>query len=593
MDNSEVLEIKQKVDIVDLISSYVRLKKSGRHMGGLCPFHNEKSPSFMVSPELQIFKCFGCGKGGDVFSFIEEAEGLDFPGALQLLADRAGVKLKSNKMSPALEKKERLQKINRIAAEYFNYILVNHKIGDEARDYSKKRGITDLAIKKFGLGYSPRSWDSLGKYLIKKGFTEGEIISSGLALPKDGSRGYYDRFRGRLMFPIKDYSGRVLGFSGRALGESDQPKYMNSPESEIFKKGEVLFGLDLSKEYIKKEDSVIVTEGQLDMLTPFMAGTPNIVSSLGTALTSFQLKLLKRFTDNIILAFDTDSAGEGASKRGIELAEDAGMNVKILILPEGFKDPDECAKNDVVSWKKSVKNAKNIHDYFFLKAETKYDKNDSLGKKRIAGELLPIISKIGNEIVKAHYIKKLSSLLGIEDVTVEKELRKIRLLALETGASVEKAPRPKLSRKESLELSLIGIPLFLPVEDGRKILVNLDSADLTPTYNRVIFTTLVGYLEAVSGEVIIKDFYGRIPEEARNAFGVVYLLAEKDYSGRDFLELSKMLIKAKEEFEKMSTKDRIAQLSEKIKLLEKSGDKPELKKARQEFNELVLSIKKG
>ena len=332
-------QILDKVNIADIISGYIPLRRAGRNFKANCPFHHEKTPSFMVSPDKQIFHCFGCGAGGNVFGFLMKYERLEFPEAVQLLADKLGIEIPRSSAPP--EERSEISKIhsaNDAAANFYHYTLLKMEHGKAACEYLKKRGVTEECIKRLKLGYAPPEWDSLFNHAKRKGLDHKILEKSGLALPgREG--GFYDRFRHRIIFPIHNHKGQVIGFGARVLDET-LPKYINSPETPVYNKGSHLYGLNLAAEHIKQKDFVIVVEGYLDFLTPFQAGIGNIVASLGTALTQDQVRLLKRFTKNITMVFDADSAGESASLRGLDIAVGEDMNAKVAALPQGY-DPDK------------------------------------------------------------------------------------------------------------------------------------------------------------------------------------------------------------------------------------------------------------
>jgi DNA primase len=333
---NEVEEIKAKIDIVDLLSNYLTLKKAGANWKSICPFHQEKTPSLMVSREKQIFKCFGCGAGGDIFEFIKLIEHLEFPEALKLLAERCGVTLEKRKPLPgeAPDQKTKLFQINDLSARFFHKILLDHPVGQEALNYLKIRKINPQTIKNFLLGYAPQK-EVLGNWLRTKGFTTQEIAQAGSP----------DRFRNRLIFPITNPLSKVIAFTGRILNPHDQPKYLNTPDTPIFHKSHVLYGLEKAKMAIKEKDQVILVEGQMDVISSYQAGITNVVASSGTALTEEHLKILSRYTPNIVFAFDQDSAGTEASKRAIDLAIKQDFNVRLAFLRE-VKDPGEAIEKD-------------------------------------------------------------------------------------------------------------------------------------------------------------------------------------------------------------------------------------------------------
>jgi DNA primase len=436
---SVVDEIKERLDIVEVISSYTILKKAGRNYKGLCPFHAEKTPSFVVFPDTQSWHCFGaCGTGGDVFSFIERQENLDFPGALRLLAQRAGVSLKPRTEADQAEDKlkKRLREINERAAEYFHNLLLNSAEGETARSYLAQREINPETVNKFQLGYALDDWQALGDYLQGRGYQRGDILSAGLIIEREDG-GHYDRFRGRLIIPIRDERGGVLGFGARALDDST-PKYINSPQTPLFDKSTILFGLDLAKSAIRREGLAIIVEGYMDVLMAHQHGIANLVASMGTALTETQLKLLKRFSQRFALALDADAAGHQATLRSMALAQETlaervvpvptprglikyesrlDVDIRIITLPQG-QDPDKVIREDPGLWARLVENALPIVEYYFQVITSEIDLDSPKGKAEAVRRLMPIIQEIGNAVERTHYIQKLARLVRVDEKTL-------------------------------------------------------------------------------------------------------------------------------------------------------------------------------
>lgn len=410
----QVAEVKSKVDIVEIISSYLPLKKAGRNFAGLCPFHSEKTPSLMISPERQVFKCFGCGEAGDVFTFLEKMEGWDFREVLEELAGRVEVKLRSFAPTEASRTKEKLISINTLSAKFYAHLLNKHPIGQKGRDYLRSRGIKSSFWEKFNLGFAPAGWETVSQFLTKRGFSLADIAMAGLVISRDNRQGYYDRFRSRIIFPLKDSRGTILGFSARLLSDSSkEAKYINSPETPIFDKGSLLFGLDLARSAIKEKNQALLVEGEFDVISSYQAGVTNAVASKGTALTERQVALLSRICENVALCFDTDLAGDAAARRGIELLDLAGVSVKVVRLAK-YKDPDQFSQKDSVGFKKAIGNAQNIYDYFIESALLRYDPQTAEGQKKIGREILPILAKISDDLVRAHYIEKLAKGLDLD-----------------------------------------------------------------------------------------------------------------------------------------------------------------------------------
>lgn len=418
--SNDVAEIKSKLDIVQIVSEYVNLKQAGTNFKGLCPFHNEKTPSFMVSSDKQIFHCFGCSKGGDMFTFIQEIETCEFPEALRILAKKAGVQIK--KFDPKItNQKTRLLDINELAAKFFNYLLYQ-PAGKKALDYLYQRQLTDNTIQDFYLGYSPDSWDKLMNFLRSKGYFEKEIFDAGLVVQKDNNRGYYDRFRHRVMFPIKNIFGQVVGFTARVLdGDEKTAKYINTPQTLIYNKSQVIFGLDKAKREIKNKDLAVVVEGNMDVIASYQAGIKNVVASSGTALTADQVQTLKRYSNNLALSFDADAAGQAAAERGIDIALSHGLNIKVITLTH--KDPDDCIKQDPKLWIQSIENAQPYLENIFQKITVDKDLNNIDHKKQIADQMLIQIKKITNKVEQDIWLQKLGSYLDVSQDVLRESLK--------------------------------------------------------------------------------------------------------------------------------------------------------------------------
>jgi len=434
--NDEAEEIKRRIDIVEFIGSYVTLKKAGTNHKGLCPFHSEKTPSMMVSSEKQIFKCFGCNEGGDIFSFLMKIEGLGFGDALKTLADRAGVKLKREhferlKTGEQPGQKTRLFQLNELAAKLYHKILTDHPQAKIARDYLESRGINQKTIFEFNLGYAPKSWDLLIRFAESRGYSEKELILAGLAVRKDrqtvaGERQSYDRFRERIVFPINNVLGNPVAFTGRLLADSDNaPKYLNSSESPIYHKSLIIYGLDKAKLKIKEIDLAVIVEGNMDVIACHQAGFQNVVAVSGTSLTREMLIALSRYTNNIAFSFDNDSAGKMAARRAVTLAGELELNAKTIALPDKFKDPDEAIKTDPKIWQEAVATARPVLEDLIKKSVT--EKMEIADKKRAVKEILPLIKILKSKAESDHYIKMLSQALLISEGTLRDDLKRTRV----------------------------------------------------------------------------------------------------------------------------------------------------------------------
>jgi DNA primase len=451
--DSQVDEIKAKVDIHSLVSQYVDLKKSGKNYKGLCPFHGEKTPSFMVNPERNIFKCFGCNEGGDVFTFLEKIEGVSFAEAIKILAKRAGVELTQIEISPEEKNKEIYKKINGLAADFYNYLLENHAVGREARDYLKSRGIEEKTIKEFKLGFAPRQPTALVEFLGKKGYNSGQLFSAGVAL--SGSRGLKDRFFQRILFPIFNLQGEVVGFSGRILGEGE-PKYLNSPDSPIFNKSKLLFGLHLAKTEAKKSGEIVLVEGNFDVILSHQVGVKNVVAPLGTGFGESQIALIKRFTENLSICFDTDRAGQAATQRGIELSENAGLSVSVIRV-SGGKDPAEVIVDRPSEWKKAVEKKTPVLDFYLDTFINRFGSDSAESKRKIGASYLPILGKIEDPLIRTHYLQKMAALLKLDEEVVLRSITRF-LPGAVTTTQTSTVPE-NVSLKHQVEKYLLALIL--------------------------------------------------------------------------------------------------------------------------------------
>lgn len=414
--SEEILEkIKSQNDIVDVISERVRLRKSGRNFTGLCPFHNEKTPSFSVSQEKQIYKCFGCGEAGNVISFVMKEKNLPFIEAVKYLANRANIPLEMNngEKSKSAKKKDLLYRVNVEAAKFFFSNLMNNQ---NAKEYFLNRGIKEETIKKFGLGFANDSWNSLMFYLRKKGINDTLLEEAGLISINKEKGSKYDRFRNRVIFPVFDYQGRVIGFGGRVLDDS-KPKYLNSPETLVFQKGTNLYGLNFALKHNMSERYFVIVEGYMDLISLHQYGITNVVASLGTALTINQARLLKRYADKVIISYDADMAGQMATLRGLEILRTAGFDVRVLNIPQG-KDPDEYVRsNGKEAFLKLINSAEPLIDYRMKKAEEGIDFKNSQSLILYAKRIMGIISDL-DPVEKDVYIKKASENTGIKEQTL-------------------------------------------------------------------------------------------------------------------------------------------------------------------------------
>jgi len=467
MFQSPIEEIKNRLDIVEVVGSYIKLSKTGINYRAVCPFHSEKKPSFFVSPTRQMWHCFGgCGTGGDIFKFVMQIEGVEFGDALRILAQKAGVELKKRKPEEIVwvTERNRLYEICELATRFFEKQLEASSAGQEAKKYLLGRGINQESIKKWRIGYSPDTWQGLSDFLNSRGYQKQEIEKAGLALAGDQGS-FYDRFRGRIIFPIFDLNSQPVGFGGRVFKDKDKAevaKYMNTPNTVLYDKSKILYGLDKAKVDIRKQDSCILVEGYTDAIMAHQAGTANVIATSGTALTGFQLKILKRYTENLVLGFDMDIAGENATKRGIDLAQMLGFNLKVVRLPEG-KDAAELISTNPEGWQEAVKNLKSILEFYFEAAFKGRDQKTPEGKKAISKILLPVLKRMPNQIEKSFWIQKLARDLDAKETDIIEELKKVKLEEETYGLEPEEiAKLPQKSKQELLEERLLVMVIKNP-----------------------------------------------------------------------------------------------------------------------------------
>lgn len=496
MVNSPIDEIKNRLDIVEVVQKYIKLKKAGVNYTALCPFHSEKTPSFFVSPTRQIWHCFGCSKGGDIFGFVKEIEGVEFGDALRILADRAGVELK--KQDPKLKtERQRLYEICELTAKFFEKQLKDSQAGIRAKKYLLGRGAKEESIKKWRLGYAPDTWQGLGDFLVGKGYKKEEIINAGLIIRKQGvssAQGAlraYDRFRSRIMFPIFDFNGQVIGFTGRIFEQEKKQqvektgKYINTPSTLLYNKSQIIYGLDKAKVAIRKKDCCLLVEGQMDVIMLTQAGFDNVVAVSGTALTDFQLKILKRYSSNLLFAFDMDEGGDVATKQSINSALNYDFNIKVVVMPKD-KDPADIISQNPKTFEKLIKSAHSIMEFYFKTCFARFDKKTPLGRKEITKTLLPIIKRISNKIEQSYWIQELGKRLEVKEESIDEELKKVKIGDSEKIEDKKIVSVPK-TRKEMIEEKIIGLSLKFPdylaiidkdslkyfSDSGKKILVTL------------------------------------------------------------------------------------------------------------------------
>jgi DNA primase len=545
---STVDEVKARLDIVDVVGGYVRLQKAGRYFKAACPFHQEKTPSFVVYPDRQSWHCFGaCGTGGDVIAFISRKENLDFTGSLRLLAERAGVELRED--GPRREQIKTLHDVNEAAAVYYHGLLQNSEV---ARTYIEERGLDRQAVNDFLIGYAPPGWDTLRNYLTGRGFAEAQLVETGLLV--EGERSPYDRFRHRLVIPIRDDRGRVVGFGGRIMPQetpnlerSDTgPKYVNTPQTPIFDKGGVLYGLDRAKEDIRASQTAVIVEGYMDVIAAHQNGFRNVVASMGTALTDKQATLVQRFSERVVLAMDADEAGSAANLRAIQVVATASerprpgggkprtLDIRVLALPMG-KDPDELIRQDATAWPAAVESAKPVIDHLISVMSTGIDLSEPRNRTQLVAEVLPVIGEVGEPVLQAHYLQRLSRLARVSEDALRRSLpqrprRGTRTAnrqgdeSADASQAIALAAKARRAPREEFCLALLqSVPEL--AGRGQQLPVDL----FTLSENRELFRRWLG------AEVITEED-GDLWEHYQNVSGTRLLMSETAQAEAAFLD---------------------------------------------------------
>ncbi|MFA5318570.1 MAG: DNA primase [Patescibacteria group bacterium] len=620
-------EIKSRLDLIEVIREYVPLKAVGVNFQARCPFHREKTPSFVVSPERQIWKCFGCGKGGDVFSFVMEMEGLSFVEALRQLAPKAGVQLKSYNPQES-SRRNRLLDIMELAAAYYHKLLTESADAKSALDYLKRRGLEDETIERWQIGYSRDSWDDVLKFLKNKRFSEQEIFLSGLAVKKENANSYYDRFRGRIMFPINDYNGSPVAFSARVSPEKEATekmgKYINSPQTPIYDKSRILFGLDKAKQYIRELETAVIVEGQMDAISSHQAGVKNVVASSGTALSPEQVKLIKRYANNFLFAFDSDAAGGLATDRGEAATRDFvdeqqrvnaedrfgrirkyidptlshDINIKIIQIPGG-KDPDECIRKNSEIWKQAINKAVSAMDYYFNKTFLGLDLSDVGNKKKAAAKMLKAIMNIKNVVERDSWLRKLADKLEVNEWVLREAITRQKQKSTFKNGPVkniqpEKNLQNSISQLEMLSESALAIILKFP-QHLSHIVNYIKPEMLAGEAEKIFYKKLIIYYNNGAGNTSLFDsedfklwLKNNIEDEQELAnleelVNILLLLADKDFYELDInkakIELNKIINQIKRKY----LTRKMLGIESQLSLAEKDNEKQKIRKLSEEF----------
>jgi DNA primase len=580
-----VEQVKSSVDIVKVIGEHVRLKKmggSGRYQG-LCPFHQEKTPSFSVHQSHQYYKCFGCGVGGDVFKFVQEIERISFFEALKLLAERNGIPMpKRNEYSdPESKLRNALLDMHEIAAQLFRQNL-NGPAGSDARAYLAKRGVTPALAEEFSLGMSADSWDQLTRRFQDERYTPEQLEASGLVTKRQEGSGFYDRFHGRLMFPIHNESGKVIGFGGRALKAGEEPKYLNSPETSVYRKSFVLYNLHRAKDAMRKLEQVILVEGYMDVLGVYSAGVCEVVASCGTSLTNTQVRAIKKHTDHIIVNFDPDTAGANASERYIQMLLEEGMRVRVLEL-EGGLDPDEYVKqNGAEAYREKLKHASGYFHWLADRTRGKFDMNSSEGRIEGLKFLMPAIQKVHDKLERATIAGEVASYLGIDRGLVLDQFRKNA-----ANGSAAQPVRPAVPLLPGYEKVLLNALLISPEARTGVLPSILELAIFAKLTTKTILET-VAVLSAEGASFSFLELEQRLDSRNRDLLASV-AFADEVSDESLALEQAKGCLRA---LEAQNREMEVGAYRDLIRVAERSGDFPKAMRLTTELNELFLKRKR-
>jgi DNA primase len=546
-----VAEIKSKLPVADVVGETVTLKRAGTVHKGLCPFHAEKTPSFIVTPDRDTWHCFGCGEHGDIFTFVMRRDGLEFREALERLAEKAGVEL-SERTAREDRRRRRLREALEAAVAWYREVLLQAHQAERARAYLAERGFSEDTLDRFAIGYAPNTWDALTKRLRSKGFTDAELTEAGLASPSTRG-GVYDRFRGRIIIPIRDASGRAIGLGGRIMPGAEGPKYLNSPATALFDKSRTLYGIDLAKGAIRREKLAVIVEGYTDVMAAHQAGFANVVASLGTALTGGQVELANRYAEAVALAYDVDLAGEAATQRG--LLEELGpvvSKVRVIRIPAG-KDPDELIRTDPDGWRRSVEEAQELLPYFMARAAGEVDMRQAQGRSSYTRRMLDLLRRIPDRVEQDSYVPQLAQLAGIDERVLRDELsrgpRPVAVRPTDGGTGVEVGPAVRPLEREALTIILLNPSLIAELSEEDLLAIRVEPArSLVTAWREAVgsgggrpeLEPFVAGLDAATGELarsLLSSARGRAarpdPETDREALRVCLLrLRAEETEGR-------------------------------------------------------------
>lgn len=586
MPGDHVEEIKNKLDLKDVVGGYLKLEKRGVNYRARCPFHNEKTPSFFVSPSRQLWRCFGCGEGGDMFTFVQRIEGVDFPEALRTLASAAGVQLRPQDPRIRSEKNKNLE-ICELAAKYFNHQLES-KNGQHIVEYLKARGIKESSVTHFRLGYAPYNSKSLVVFLKERGFSATDAVKAGLVFRAERTGEHLSRFRGRMMFPIFNISGDVVGFGGRVLTDEvarsmgrtipkDTAKYINTPQTTIYNKSSILYGLDRAKIPIRQQDACIIVEGYTDVIMAHQEGYKNVVSSSGTALTEQQLNIIGRFTKNLLTCFDMDIAGDTATKRGIDLAQSMEFDIRVITLADG-SDPADVIQQDKKEWDERVTRAKSVTEFYFDSAFSKHDASTPEGKRKIGNLLAPVLKNIPSRIEQAHWVQRLALKLKVGEEAVWEDIKRT--------TQTKKYFRPETPKQEDEQLSrkdLLARHILLHLLKNPSLSSRIKKILSTGGWRGTVMTLVKRFLD-ISNADDIKKALNKLKGKKRAL--VDQILFESEIRGdQEFSQESLHILLSS--YQKLILDEELKGLEQKISENEAIGSVEENKKLLRDFHAKV------
>lgn len=598
MAGDTISQIKERLSVVDVISGYIKVQKSGANFKARCPFHNEKTPSFYISPERQIWHCFGCQKGGDVFGFVKEIEGVEFPEALRILAKRAGVKIEE--YDPRIrDEKSNLYSVCETATRFFEKQLYHSSSGKKALLYLNGRGLKEEVIKEFRLGFAPDDWHSLSNFLRDCDFTDKDIIGAGLALKRENGSDIYDRFRSRIIFPIADINDQIVGFTGRVFSlssvakpEETGAKYINTPQTPIYDKSRVLYGLNKGKTETRRQDKCLLVEGNMDAIMSYQAGVKNVAATSGTALTPSHLQLLQRYTSNLDFCFDSDQAGLVATRRGIGLALGQNFNIKIVHLNDpDCKDPADYVKKFGQKWQELTASAVPVLDFYFDKIRKSFDLATVDGKKAIISNLGPLIKRLSSRVEKSHWISKLSAALKVKEADIEADILAFKDDLDSYSVNYDIRSTENESIKIPVEVDIFGEALLAVIIKNPSLFEDQIKKVNTDLFDPITGEIIDYFKKADLSKFEFDKFLKQFEDDKKLKLEFAYLKSQeflKDFKDEDLIAEFKNI---KNKIERRTIFGKLGELELDIKAAESVKDKEKILKLLNKFDSLTQKLK--